>query len=30
MEASDTREGALGWPGEPNDGTGLGWPAPAP
>jgi hypothetical protein len=20
------REGALGWPGEPHDGTGLGWP----
>jgi hypothetical protein len=20
-------EGGLGWPGEPRDGTGLGWPA---
>ena len=25
--AADERQGGLGWPGEPGDGTGLGWPA---
>ena len=25
LSGSD-REGPLGWPGEPHDGTGLGWP----
>jgi hypothetical protein len=24
---SDVRNGELGWPGEPRDGAGLGWPA---
>ena len=26
-QASDEHQGGLGWPGEPGDGTGLGWPA---
>jgi hypothetical protein len=25
--AAEPEEGPLGWPGEPGDGTGLGWPA---
>ncbi|WP_222194353.1 hypothetical protein [Modestobacter italicus] len=25
--AADGQQGGLGWPGEPGDGTGLGWPA---
>ncbi|MEU2347228.1 hypothetical protein [Modestobacter sp. NPDC049651] len=24
---AEHEEGPLGWPGEPGDGTGLGWPA---
>ncbi|WP_281283876.1 hypothetical protein [Modestobacter altitudinis] len=27
---SDARDGALGWPGEPRDGAGLGWPGDWP
>ncbi|WP_269454050.1 hypothetical protein [Modestobacter italicus] len=26
VDGSSTDDGALGWPGDPREGSGLGWP----